>query len=112
MTDFSQPQEVDDVLLAFPADVMHLMPDPDDCEDALDALPREEEEKWRSFQRKWFFNGLPENTKVDLKDGIDGDTAFRHLGAIQGSFQPKHEHKEAAVAYLASLWFEDVDYGD
>jgi len=23
-----------------------------------------------------------------------------------GSFEPQHEHKEAAVAYLMSLWFE------
>jgi hypothetical protein len=47
-----------------------------------------------------------------MKEGVDGNLAFRHLSAIQRSFTPKHEHKEAAVAYLASLWFEDVDYGE
>jgi hypothetical protein len=31
-----------------------------------------------------------------------------HLKAIMGSFQPKHEHKTAGVAYLMSLWFEAV----
>lgn len=43
-----------------------------------------------------------------MKDGIDGDTAVRHLRAIQGSFAPKHEHKMEAVAYLASRWFTKV----
>ena len=81
-------------------------------EAGLDALPPEDKEKWLAFQSRWFFRGLPETTSLDLKDGIDGKLAIRHLGAIQGSFAPKHEHKMAAVAYLASLWFNDVDYGD
>jgi hypothetical protein len=41
---------------------------------------------------------------------VDGELAIRHLQVIQASFEPKHEHKEAAVAYLASLWFTDFDY--
>ena len=103
-----KPQEISDVFMAFPADVSDLMPSYEECVKELNALPHEEQEKWRKFQRTWFFNGLSQNVTVDLKDGIDGNMAFRHLQAIQGSFQPKHQHKEAAVAYLASLWFNDV----
>lgn len=111
LTKWDQPTPVDRVTLAFPADVEHLMPDRDTCEDALEELPREERKGWIDFQRKWFFDGLPADTKVDLKEGVDGQTAFEHLAAIQGSFQPKHEHKEAGVAFLASRWFNSVDYG-
>ncbi len=47
-------------------------------------------------------------TKFVSKPGIDETDAKRHLKAVLGSFAPKHEHKEAACAYLMSLWFEDV----
>jgi len=43
-------------------------------------------------------------------DGIDQNKALRHIKAILGSFEPKHEHKEAAAAYLLSLWFKSVKY--
>lgn len=104
--DWSKPTQVDDLLLVFPGSVAHLMPPRDECEAALDALPNAGAE-WREFQRRWFFRGLPGGTIVTSKPGIDPDDAIRHLKCIQGSFEPKHEHKEAAVAYLASLWFEE-----
>src|SRR5437870_2890832 len=91
----SQPIAVDAVTLAFPADVRALMP-------AYDAIPEEfkqtfGENKWVRFQKDWFFHGL-KDLKATPKPGIDPATAWRHLKAIQGSYQPKHEHKEAAVA--------------
>lgn len=107
-SEWSKPREVTDLELAFPANALKLMPSREESEAALDAMPRADRKKWIDFQQAWFFNGLPKSTKVSLKDGVDGEKAFRHLGAIQGSFEPKHEHKEAAVAYLASLWFNDV----
>jgi len=64
--------------------------------------------KWNKMQARWFFEGLPEKTKFIPKPGIDVDVALGHLAAIQGSFEPAHEHKEAVVAWLASLWFEDI----
>lgn len=107
-TDWTKPQNVDDVLLAFPADVYPLMPPYEDIpEEFRDANG---DNKWLQFQRDWFYGGLSADTDVDLKDGVDGTMAFRHLKAIQRSFQPKHEHKVAAVAYLASLWFNDITY--
>lgn len=60
---------------------------------------------WAQWQSEWFYRGL--KTTPTAKDGIDADLAIRHLAAIQRSWAPKHEHKQAAVAYLASLWFEE-----
>jgi len=66
--------------------------------------------KWQDVQSKWFYTGLPEGTKFIAKEGVDVTKALRHLKTVQGSFQPKHEHKTAAVSYLMSLWFTDVVY--
>lgn len=104
-----KPIKVSDVELAFPAHAeRELMPPHEECVTGLDALPESERKKWRDFQNTWFMRGLPATVTFDLKDGIDGETAFRHLQAIQGSYAPKHQHKQAAVAYLSSLWFHDV----
>jgi hypothetical protein len=101
---FAQPTDVSAVELAFPANP--LMPAWDDIpedfrRDRGDARP------WLEFQRKWFFEGFP---KAGLlrREGVDAEIAFRHLASIQGSFAPKHEHKEAAVAWLASRWFAGI----
>ncbi len=64
--------------------------------------------KWNKLQSTWFYEGLPKGTEFKPKEGIDATQALRHLKTIQGSFEPKHEHKEACVAYLMSLWFDDV----
>jgi hypothetical protein len=100
---FDKPIEIDDATYAFPADVKHLMPDRED-------VPREFEDfssdnPFVKLQQKWFFGGLDTSILV-AKKGIDKKTALRHLSAIQGSWEPKHEHKVAAVSYLMSLWFE------
>ena len=61
---------------------------------------------FNTWQSKWFYEGLKPEDMLKAKPGIDPDAAMRHLAAIQRSWEPKHEHKMAAVAYLASLWFE------
>ena len=61
--------------------------------------------KWVDWQQEWFYSGL-KGLPV-AKEGINLDAAMRHLAVIQGSWAPKHEHKQAAVAYLASLWFSE-----
>lgn len=99
-----KPQPVTDVTLAFPASGMMLMPE-------YPAIPEEFKDrntnnKWLEFQRTWFFRGIKSSGLVP-KPGIDMNEALRHLQAIQSSYEPKHEHKEACVAYLASLWFEE-----
>lgn len=107
---WSSPAEVSDVDIAFPAGALERMPSREECEEALALLPPGEEKMWREFQRTWFFGGLPGSTVLDVREGIDPEVAMRHLSSIQGSFEPQHEHKEAAVAFLASLWFAGVRY--
>lgn len=74
-----------------------------------DEFKRDHGNKWVKFQSDWFFSGL-KDLEVTCKEGIDRKQALIHLAALNRSMAPKHEHKEAAVAYLASLWFDDVTY--
>lgn len=99
---FEQPHEVDDVTLAFPAGIKHLMPRMDEIPDDFERTHR----AYIKFQQEWFFSGIPKDRMPTAKPGIDIQKAMRHLKAIQGSFEPKHEHKEVAVAYLASRWLD------
>lgn len=100
---YDQPTEVSGVLLAFPGRLGELIP-------PMDIIPQEFKiggNLWREWQSDWFFHGL--KTMPKAKPGIDATTAIRHLACIQESFEPKHEHKQAAVAWLASLWFESPE---
>lgn len=63
--------------------------------------------KWNDATSRWFFSGI-QKSQFTVKEGIDADIAFRHIGRVISDWSPKHEHKEAAVAYLMSLWFKDV----
>jgi len=77
-----------------------------DCMPAYEAIPKEfksQSNQWVRWQNEWFFHGL--KAAPDPLDGIDGKAAMRHLNYIQRSWDTEHEHKECAVAYLASLWF-------
>lgn len=105
---WAAPTPVTDLEIAFPANALDYMPTYDECEAGLSVLSAEERRGWIDLQTTWFFHGLSPDTEFHMRDGIDGRAAFRHLQVIQGSFAPKHEHKEAAVAYLASRWFEKV----
>ena len=95
-------KEVGDLDLAFPTGVQHLMP-------RMSDIPKEFHDgktPWNKLVGQWFFLGL---SKLELvpREGVDANKALRHIRAIMGSFEPKHEHKEAACAYLLSQWFED-----
>lgn len=101
------PQELDAVTCAFPANALEFMPAMNEIPDEFRQFrPRD---KWQRFVADWFFCGL-KNIQITTKEGVDQKKAIRHLGAIIGSFAPKHEHKEAAAAYLCSLWFEDAKW--
>lgn len=99
-------KEVSDIEIVFPAEVSHLMPK---WEDIPDEFKHHNRTKWNKIFSNWFYSGL-KNMKVTPNPGIDKDKALRHIKAIMGSFEPKHEHKEASIAYLMSLWFEDITY--
>lgn len=62
----------------------------------------------------WFFSGAkayPNGIEIDgvkfvAKDGVPAGNALAAIRAILGSFEPKHEHKQAACAYLLHEWFD------
>jgi len=101
-----KPLKVSDAALAFPAQVRHLMP-------PMGEIPPEYWEGscgWPSqLFNEWFFVGL-KSLKLVPREGIDADAALRHIRAIMRSFEPKHEHKEAAVCYLFNQWFSEATW--
>ena len=99
---FEQPTPVDQVDLAFGGKMDKLMPSQASIPDEFKNF--NSRNVWVEWQSDWFFNGLKQNPTP--KVGVDLNAAMRHLRAIQASFEPKHEHKTSAVAYLASLWFD------
>lgn len=96
--DYSKPSSVEDVLWAFPANVIGPFLPP------MDQLPAVVDQAWLNLAHDWFYKGLC-GSFVE-KDGIDLTAAKRHLSACLRSYEPKQEHKMKGVAYLMSLWFE------
>ena len=90
---------------AFSVTVSFLMPRQADIPEEF----RERRTKWNRVVSDWFYKGLS-GAVFTPKKGVDRAKALRHIHCIMGSFEPKHEHKESAVAYLLSEWFEDVKY--
>lgn len=75
---------------------------------AMRDIPREfwnDSNKWASLVQSWFFNGIKEWPIA--KEGINFKMAVAHIRSILVSFEPKHEHKIAGCAYLASLWLDE-----
>lgn len=105
-----EPQPVDNLRAVFPTDVADLMP-------PMDAIPQDfrrnrgDARSWIRLQQQWFYHGL-DTGDMRAGPGIDKAAALRHLGAIQGSWEPPHEYKEAAVAFLLSLWFDNPPEGE
>lgn len=102
---FLQPTEIGSTPLA-DAELAKLVPAYEDIPAAFKVENRNGANPYVAFHRRWFFHGLPENTRLVGKDGVDPEAALRHLAAINRSRAIKHQHKEAAIAYLASLWIE------
>lgn len=99
------PVEVSATDLIFgPRDINKMMP-------AYHEIPSEfydRSNKWHDVFGHWFFTGLPEGTEFLPKEGIDLSKALAHIRSVMGSFEPKHEHKMAGVAFLMNEWFQDV----
>ncbi len=97
---YAHPQKIDDVTRTFPGRLGTLLPPrgliPDDYPNR---------KAWRAFQSTWTAGKLPPDPLLEPTEGVDPAAAWRHLTAIQSSFEPKHEHKMDAVAWLASRWF-------
>ena len=60
--------------------------------------------KWTRIASSLFFKGgqLP-----PTRDCISRRIAVGHIQTALASFQPKHQHKEAGVGYLLSLWCKE-----
>jgi len=62
--------------------------------------------KWENLFNKWFFEGV-KDVHFFPKKGVDLNKALRAIASVIGSYAPSHQHKEAAVTYWMSEWFED-----
>lgn len=100
------PVEISDVELAFPAHALDFMPAMEDIPEEFGSFSN----PWAKFVSTWFAFGLGRFSFIPT-EGVDPNMAFRQLSAIMGSYQPQHEHKTAAVAYLSSVWMESLVYG-
>jgi len=107
MTDWNTPKEVSNIDIAFPAQVSHLLP-------AWEEIPekyKKDHDPAVDLMQTWFYQGLAE-TEFISREGVDKIKALRQVKACLGSFEPKHEHKTAGVAYLLSLFFSEVKSKD
>lgn len=111
--DWSKPFPLSKAEVVFPAGALHFMPKEDEIPKEFwpgRGTDTKESAFWMRFQSDWFFSGLKPSLQIDLKEGIDGPTAMAHLAAIQGTFACRHQHKQASVAYLCSLWFNSATW--
>jgi hypothetical protein len=100
-----KPIEIENSDMIFGGNMKKLLPKYNEIPDEF----KDRNTKWNKVFNDWFFCGL-KNCKWIPKEGIDTDKALRHIKAIMGSWEPKHEHKEAGCAYLMSEFFNDVKY--
>lgn len=100
---YDQPMVVSDLLYAFPGHLDRLLP-------AWSDIPEEfkQSNEWTRFVDAWFYEGWPSDLNLYEHPDVDAMTAHRHLHTILRSFEPKHEHKVAGVAWLMSRWFAAV----
>lgn len=101
------PQEVTATELVYGGEVNKLLPKYEDIPDEFKDMNRRT--KWNEFISSWFYDGV-DHLEIERKDGINHQKALYHIGAILASREPKHEHKMAGCAYLASLWLDDVSF--
>lgn len=59
------------------------------------------------FISNWFFSGITETemNRFKEKEGVNRTMALASIRAVMASFDPKHEHKISACAYMFSEWF-------
>lgn len=101
---WAQPQKVSEAPLVFSA-VPHRHPQ---LLPSMKEIPRNYpgKKEWHEWQSDWFFNGKV--SAVYVREGVDAQDAIHHLAVLQGSYGIPYEHKEDAVAWLASKWFTGI----
>jgi len=94
------PREITDIKMAFPSNVIgEYLPQKEE-------IPRdfwEYSNKYNRLAANLFFKG---GDPGKFKKGINRGLAIRHLQTCLSSFEPEHEHKQAGVGYLLSLWLD------
>ncbi len=98
-------QDISKLESAFPSTVKGFMPDYKD-------IPQEFKHghtKWNTVMNQMFFMG-GKITKMVPKPGVDGEKALAHIYYCLSSWEPKHEHKEAGVAFLMNEWFDELEF--
>lgn len=79
---------------------------------AWDEIPDEFKKShgnaWVEVVEVWFNSGWPDGWVVLPREGVDPKKAFIAMAACLQSFEPKHEHKIAGVAFMLSDWFSTV----
>ena len=93
--------------VAFGCNALKIMPKYEDIPDEFKNFNNQT--KWNQLITDWFFCGLSK-LKTIPKNGVDEKKALAHIKSIMGSFEPQHEHKEAAAAFLMNEWFDDVEW--
>lgn len=74
-----------------------------------DQFRRHKGTPWNELVSNMFFSGV-KGLKFVPQPGVDPNRAYRHVRALLGSWEPKHEHKEAGVAYLMSQYFKSATW--
>lgn len=104
------------------------MPKYDDLPEEFKRFPGHT--PWNQAVSTWFFKGAKfcefagkgedrQPTGIEIggvkfkpKEGVNGTQALAAIVSVLKSFEPKHEHKEAACAYMLSQWFDIVPKED
>jgi hypothetical protein len=99
-------KEVSGLDVAFgPSDITDMMPPYADIPNEFTRFTN----PWHGLVADWFFQGL-DKLELTPREGVDRTLAMKHIRSVMGSFAPKHEHKEAGVAFLLSEWFEKAEW--
>jgi len=106
MIDFSKEiPEVDNTDVAFGVSTLDKFPTYEEIPDEF----QNGHTKWNKLFNDWFFSGL-KSLELTPKNGIDKEKAQRYIRAHMKTFKSGHEHKESGLAYVMSLWFDDVTW--
>jgi hypothetical protein len=98
-----KPIEVNEVEMAFPAEIEHLIPPLEDIPSVYkDSNP------WEAVFKEFFYNGNKNNIGLIPKEDIDPSLAFRHISCVIRTYSIKHEYKTAACCYLFDTFFIDA----
>ena len=97
-------QDISDIEVAF--GTTKLLPKRSEVPEEFDFMGGS---KWNKLFTDMFFVGL-EDLDLVPKEGVDPDAAFKCVRAHMGSWEPKHEDKEAGVAFMMSVLFEDATW--